>query len=127
VRLIGYTRSSDVREQEESHASQETTIRAGARPHGHRIVRVISEPAGGRRALTWRRLLVTAAAGLVALSLGQAVLRGDREAPALVMVIVVGLRSRWPRSSSWLSASAGPSASSAQQLNGSLTAWVCSC
>jgi hypothetical protein len=49
VRLIGYTRSSDAREQEESHASQETTtIRAWARAHGHRIVRVISEPAGTR-------------------------------------------------------------------------------
>jgi hypothetical protein len=48
VRLIGYTRSSDAREQAESHASQETTIRAWARAHGHRIVRVISEPAGTR-------------------------------------------------------------------------------
>ena len=36
MRLIGYTRSSDAREQEESHASQETTIRAWARAHGHR-------------------------------------------------------------------------------------------
>ena len=48
MRLIGYTRSSDTREQEESHTSQETTIRAWARAHGHRIVGVISEPAGTR-------------------------------------------------------------------------------
>ena len=48
MRLIGYTRSSDAWEQAESHASQETTIRAWARAHGHRSVRVISEPAGTR-------------------------------------------------------------------------------
>ena len=54
MRLIGYTRSSDAREQEESHASQETTIRAWARAHGHRIVRVISEPAGTRGTTTKR-------------------------------------------------------------------------
>ena len=47
--------------------------------------------APGRRVLTWRRLLITAAAGLLMLSLGQAILRGDREALALVVVIVVGL------------------------------------
>ena len=41
--------------------------------------------------MTWRRLLVAAAAGLVVLSLGQAILRGDREAVALALVIVVGL------------------------------------
>ena len=54
MRLIGYTRSSDAREQAESHASQETTIRAWARAHGHRIVRVISEPAGTRGTTTKR-------------------------------------------------------------------------
>jgi DNA invertase Pin-like site-specific DNA recombinase len=54
VRLIGYTRSSDAREQEESHASQETTIRAWARAHGHRIIGVISEPAGTRGTTTKR-------------------------------------------------------------------------
>jgi hypothetical protein len=48
-------------------------------------------PAADRRVLTWRRLLVAAAAGLVVLSLGQAILRGDREALALAVVIVVGL------------------------------------
>jgi hypothetical protein len=53
VRLIGYTCSSDAGE-EESHASQETTIRAWARGHGHRIVRVISEPAGTRSTTTKR-------------------------------------------------------------------------
>jgi plastocyanin len=41
--------------------------------------------------MTWRRLLVAAAVGLAVLSLGQAVIRGDREALALVVVIVVGL------------------------------------
>ena len=45
----------------------------------------------GRRVLTWRRLLLAAAAGLVVLSLGQAILRGDREALALAVVIVIGL------------------------------------
>jgi DNA invertase Pin-like site-specific DNA recombinase len=54
VRLIGYTRSSDAREHEESHAGQETTIRAWARDNGHRIVRVISEPAGTRGTTTKR-------------------------------------------------------------------------
>ena len=54
MRLIGYTRSSDAREQEESHASQETTIRAWARANGHRITRVISEPAGTRGTTTKR-------------------------------------------------------------------------
>jgi plastocyanin len=49
------------------------------------------KPAEGRRVLTWRWLLVAAAAGLVVLSLGQAILRGDREAVALAAVIVVGL------------------------------------
>jgi hypothetical protein len=48
-------------------------------------------PASDHRVLTWRRLLVAAAAGLLVLSLGQAILRGDREALALVVVIVVGL------------------------------------
>lgn len=43
------------------------------------------------RILTWRRLLVAAAAGLVVLSLGQGMLRSDREALALAVVIVVGL------------------------------------
>jgi hypothetical protein len=47
--------------------------------------------ASGHRVLTWRRLVVAAAVGLVVLSLGQAVLRGDREALLLVVVIVVGL------------------------------------
>jgi plastocyanin len=47
--------------------------------------------ASGHRVLTWRRLLVAAAVGLVVLSLGQAVLRGDREALLLVVAIVVGL------------------------------------
>jgi hypothetical protein len=47
-------------------------------------------PASDHRVLTWRRLLVAAAAGLLVLSLGQAILRGDREALALVVVIVVG-------------------------------------
>jgi hypothetical protein len=47
--------------------------------------------APGRRVLTWRWLLIAAAAGLVLLSLGQAIVRGDREALALVVVIVVGL------------------------------------
>ena len=45
----------------------------------------------GRRVLTWRWLLVAAAAGLVVLSLDQATLRGDREALALAAVIVIGL------------------------------------
>ena len=49
------------------------------------------QPALAHRVLTWRRLLVAAAAGLVVLSLGQAFLRGDREALALAVVIVVGL------------------------------------
>jgi hypothetical protein len=47
--------------------------------------------APARRVLTWRRLLVAAAVGLVVLSLGQALVRGDREALALVVIIVVGL------------------------------------
>ena len=47
--------------------------------------------APARRVLTWRRLLVAAAVRLVVLSLGQALVRGDREALALVVVIVVGL------------------------------------
>jgi hypothetical protein len=48
-------------------------------------------PALAHRVLTWRRLLLAAAAGLVVLSLGQAFLRGDREALALAVVIVIGL------------------------------------
>jgi hypothetical protein len=48
-------------------------------------------PAAGRRGLTWRWLLIAAATGLLLLSLGQAMLRGDREALALAVVIVVGL------------------------------------
>jgi hypothetical protein len=47
--------------------------------------------APGHRVLTWRRLLLAAAAGLVVLSLGQAILRGDREALARAVVIVLGL------------------------------------
>jgi plastocyanin len=47
--------------------------------------------APGRRVLTWRWLLVAAAAGLLVLSLGQAILRGDREALALAVVIALGL------------------------------------
>ena len=47
--------------------------------------------APARRVLTWRRLLVAAAVRLVVLSLAQALVRGDREALALVVVIVVGL------------------------------------
>jgi hypothetical protein len=53
--------------------------------------------------LTWRWLLVVAAVGLLVLSLAQAMLRGDRE--ALAVVIVVGLvllrrgRGRWGRCS----------------------------
>jgi plastocyanin len=47
--------------------------------------------APGRRILTWRWLLVAAAAGLLVLSLGQAIVRGDREALALVGLIVLGL------------------------------------
>ena len=49
------------------------------------------KPVEGRRVLTWRWLLVAAAAGLVVLSLGEAILRGDREAGALALVIVVSL------------------------------------
>ena len=52
---------------------------------------MVANAAPGRRVLTWRRLLVAAAVGLVVLSLGQAILRGDREAPGLAIVIVVGL------------------------------------
>jgi hypothetical protein len=52
---------------------------------------VAANAAPGRRVLTWRRLLVAAAAGLVVLSLAQAILRGDREALALAVIIVVGL------------------------------------
>ena len=48
-------------------------------------------PAAGRRGLTWRWLLIAAAAGLLVLSLGQANVRGDREALALAVVIVIGL------------------------------------
>jgi plastocyanin len=47
--------------------------------------------AAGRQLLTWRWLVVAAAAGLLVLSLGQAVVRGDREALGLAVVIVVGL------------------------------------
>jgi hypothetical protein len=39
------------------------------------------QPALAHRVLTWRWLLVAAAAGLLVLSLGQANVRGDREAP----------------------------------------------
>jgi plastocyanin len=49
------------------------------------------DAAPGYRVLTRRRLVVAAAAGLLVLSLGQAILRGDREALALAVVIVVGL------------------------------------
>lgn len=48
-------------------------------------------PTPGHRVLTWRWLLIAAAAGLLVLSLAQAIIRGDREALALVVVIVVGL------------------------------------
>jgi plastocyanin len=41
--------------------------------------------------MTWRWLLVAAAAGLLVLSLGQAVVRGDREALGLAVVILLGL------------------------------------
>lgn len=47
--------------------------------------------APGRRVLTWRWLLVAAAVGLLVLSLGQAIIRGDREALALVVLIALGL------------------------------------
>jgi plastocyanin len=47
--------------------------------------------APGRRILTWRWLLVAAAAGLLVLSLGQAIVRGDREALGLAGLIVLGL------------------------------------
>jgi hypothetical protein len=50
-----------------------------------------ANPASSHQALTWRRLVVAAAAGLLVLSLGQAIVRGDREALALVVVIVFGL------------------------------------
>jgi len=50
-----------------------------------------ANPASSHQALTWRRLVVAAAAGLLVLSLGQAIVRGDREALALVVVIVIGL------------------------------------
>jgi len=49
------------------------------------------QPAPGHRVLTWPRLLLAAAAGLVVLPLGQAILRGDREALARAVVIVLGL------------------------------------
>jgi len=49
------------------------------------------QPAPGYRVLTWRRLLLAAAAGLVVLPLGQAILRGDREALARAVIIVLGL------------------------------------
>lgn len=52
---------------------------------------MVANAAPGRRVLTWRRLLLAAAVGLVALSLAQAMLRGDREALGLAVVIVVGL------------------------------------
>jgi plastocyanin len=45
----------------------------------------------GRRVLTWRWLLVASAAGLLVLSLGQAIVRGDREALALAVVVALGL------------------------------------
>ena len=45
VRLIGYTRSSDPRENEESHQPGKRPPGLG-RDNGHRLVRVISEPAG---------------------------------------------------------------------------------
>lgn len=41
--------------------------------------------------LTWRRLLVTSAAGLLVLSAAQGIVRGDREALALVVLIGLGL------------------------------------
>ena len=44
MRLIGYTRSSDAREQEESHASQETTIRAWARAPSRHTLPITSKP-----------------------------------------------------------------------------------
>ena len=40
---------------------------------------------------TWRWLLVVSAAGLLVLSLGQAIVRGDREALALAVVVALGL------------------------------------
>ena len=49
------------------------------------------QPAPGHRVLTWPRLLLAAAAGLVVLPLGQAILRGDREALARAVIIVLGL------------------------------------
>jgi hypothetical protein len=48
-------------------------------------------PAPGHWVLTWRRLVVAAAARLLVLSLGQAIGRGNREALGLAVVIVVGL------------------------------------
>jgi plastocyanin len=60
------------------------------RPRSRRPGPLVNTPPG-RRLLTWRWLLIAAAAGLLVLSLGQAIIRGDREALALVVVIVVGL------------------------------------
>jgi len=54
VRLIGYTRSSDQRENGESHKAQEQRLRAWCRDNGHRLVRVISEPAGTKGTTTER-------------------------------------------------------------------------
>jgi DNA invertase Pin-like site-specific DNA recombinase len=46
MRLLGYTRISDRREDSEGHAAQAARLRAWARANGHRIVRVIREDAG---------------------------------------------------------------------------------
>ena len=46
VRLLGYTRVSDRREDQGGHAAQAARLRAWARANGHRIVRVIREDAG---------------------------------------------------------------------------------
>jgi DNA invertase Pin-like site-specific DNA recombinase len=54
VRLIGYTRSSDRRENGESHKAQEQRLRAWCRDTGHRLVRVISEPAGTKGTIVKR-------------------------------------------------------------------------
>jgi DNA invertase Pin-like site-specific DNA recombinase len=46
MRLLGYTRISDRREDSEGHAAQAARLRAWARAGGHRLVRVIEEAAG---------------------------------------------------------------------------------
>jgi plastocyanin len=47
--------------------------------------------APGTRILTWRRLVVAAAGGVLALSAAQGLIRGDREALGLVALIGLGL------------------------------------